>query len=119
MATAPSLRRVPKQVRELPLGQRFRWARRAAGLSHDKAVEKIGRSNRGHLIKIEKGEHMPRTDLRNALADAYSVPRDLFADDDDEESRSMPLSRDEYQMLGALMARLGGTLVPELEDAHT
>lgn len=80
-------RPVPKQIAEASLGKRIRWARQTAGLSHDKLVEAIGRSNRGHLIKIERGDHVPRADLRNAIADATNVARDLFADsDDDEES---------------------------------
>lgn len=100
---------VPPHVRRLPLGQRVRWARRTAGLSHDKLVERIGRSNRGHIIKIERGAHVPRQDLRDAIADACSVSRDLFSDEDDEDS-SMALSADEFRMLGDLMSRLGHSL---------
>jgi len=85
MATARS-RPIPAQVRRLALGQRIKWARKSAGLSHDRLVEQLGRSNRGHLIKIEKGTHVPGRELRDAIADACGVPRDLFADDDDEES---------------------------------
>lgn len=85
-------------------------------MSHDWIVREIGRSNRGHLIKIEQGVHTPGEDLRDAIADALNVPRDLFATDDDPESRAMPLSRDEFAMLGALMARLGPSLVPALES---
>lgn len=84
-ASAP-LRKVPSQVRELTLGDRIKWARKSAGLSHDRLVEAIGRSNRGHLIKIEKNTHVPGQDLRDAIADACNVARDLFDDDDDEES---------------------------------
>jgi transcriptional regulator with XRE-family HTH domain len=90
----------------------MKWARTSVGLSHDRLVAEMGRSNRGHLIKVEAGTHIPREDLRNTWADATNVPRELFASDDDEESRAMPLSRDEFAMLGALMARLGPTLAP-------
>lgn len=86
-----SRRKVPKKVYALPLGARIRWARESAKLSHDKLVSSIGRSNRGHLIKVEQGLHTPRTDLRDAIADATNVPRDLFATDDDEESHQMAL----------------------------
>lgn len=103
-------RPVPKKVYALRLGERIRWARKSAGLSHDKLVDAIGRSNRGHLIKVEHGEHTPRADLRDAIADATNVPRELFADEDEDESRAMPLSADEFAMLGTLMARLGPTL---------
>lgn len=49
------------------------------------------------MIKIEKGEHIPRPDLRNAIADATNVPRDLFGDEDDEESDQVAhLSLDDF-----------------------
>jgi transcriptional regulator with XRE-family HTH domain len=82
-------REIPAKVRELRLGDRIRWARRSAGLSHDRLVEALGRSNRGHLIKIERGDHIPRADLRDAIADATNVPRELFADEDEEEDPAM------------------------------
>lgn len=77
---------ITTQIRKLSLGERIRWARKSAGLSHDRLIERIGRSNRSHLIKIERGLHVPRADLRDAIADATGVPRDLLADDEDEES---------------------------------
>jgi len=61
----------------------MRWARKSAGLSHDRLVREMGRSNRGHVIKIEQGLHTPRQALRDDWADATNVPRDLF---DDEEA---------------------------------
>lgn len=79
-------RKVPKAVRDLSLGERIRWARKSAGFSHDRLVTLLGRSNRSHLIKIEVGTHTPKPDLRDAIADATNVPRDLFEDDDEEES---------------------------------
>lgn len=88
-----SIRRIPKKVYELRLSDRIKWARQSARLSHDKLVERMGRSNRGHLIKIEKGDHMPRRDLRDAIADACGVPRDLF-DTEDEDDSSMEMTRD-------------------------
>jgi transcriptional regulator with XRE-family HTH domain len=81
-----STRAIPAAIKTLPLGSRIRWARKAAGLSHDRLIERLGRSNRSHLVKIEQGVHIPRPDLRDAIADATSVPRDLFQDDDEEES---------------------------------
>jgi transcriptional regulator with XRE-family HTH domain len=87
MTTAPTRRRsVPPQVLQLRLADRIKWARKSAGLSHDRLVERLGRSNRGHLIKIEKGVHVPGHDLRDAIADECGVPRELFDDDGDEES---------------------------------
>ncbi len=99
-------RAVPKSVQALPLHERFRWARKSAGLSHDRLVEKLGRSNRGHLIKIERGDHVPRADLRRAIADATNVPRELLAEDDDEDEseavRAVQLAA--QSLIGALMA---------------
>lgn len=51
----------------------------------------MGRSNRGHLIKIEQGVHRPGPDLRDAIADATNVPRDLFADEDEEDDQVLEL----------------------------
>lgn len=80
------VKRVPAHVRRLSFGERWKWARTQSGKSHDRIVAEMGRSNRGHLIKIEKGDHAPRQPLREAYADATGVPHDLFADEDDEES---------------------------------
>lgn len=81
-----AVRKVPASVRQMRLGERMRWARKSFPLSHDRLVERMGRSNRGHLIKIEQGTHIPGIEFRNAWADATNVPRELFADEDDEES---------------------------------
>lgn len=75
-------RDVPEKVRALPLGEKMRWARKTAGLSHDRLVKTMGRSNRGHAIKVEQGVHHPRPDLRDAWADATNVPRGLFEDEE-------------------------------------
>lgn len=97
-AAALPKRKIPKHVRKLKLGQRIKWARQSAHLSHDELVARIGRSNRSHLIKIEKGVHTPGGELRDAIADATNVPRGLFSDDDDEES--------ERDLILALIRRL-------------
>ncbi|HEX5370033.1 MAG TPA: helix-turn-helix transcriptional regulator [Dehalococcoidia bacterium] len=99
-------RNVPSHVRLLRLGDRIRWARKSAGLSHDRLVDRIGRSNRGHLIKVEQGVHTPGPELRNAIADATGVPRELFEDEDDEESD--PAMVEAFEMFVALMDRVQG-----------
>ena len=78
MAVSPRLT-VPASIYKLPFGERVRWARMQAGLSHDQLALKMGRSNRGHLIAIEKGRHLPLQSLRDAIAEATGAPRDLFA----------------------------------------
>lgn len=83
MAASETTRRAtPKWVRELPFHERWRWARKTSRLSHDRIVELMGRSNRSHLIKIEKQIVMPRHELRDAYADATNVARDLFTDEE-------------------------------------
>lgn len=77
---------IPPHVRRMTFGERWRWARKQSGKSHDRIVAEMGRSNRGHLIKIEKGAHVPRQELREAYADATGVSHDLFAEEDDEEA---------------------------------
>lgn len=77
-ATTSPRRAVPDHVWGLPLKERLRWARKSAGLSHDRLVAAMERSNRGHVIKIEHGDHVPKDDLRAAWADATNVPRELF-----------------------------------------
>lgn len=104
MNNAAPTTRIPKHVREMPLGLRMRWARRRAGLSHDRLVEKLGRSNRSHLIKIERGDHVPRRDLRDAWADATSVPRELFDTEEDDEVSSLATGRDR-DLFDALVKR--------------
>jgi transcriptional regulator with XRE-family HTH domain len=88
--TENHLRAVPDTIYRLPLAQRWSWARKTTKLSHDRIVELMGRSNRSHLIKIEKGDHTPRPDLRDAYADALGFPRDLFADDTEEDASGEP-----------------------------
>lgn len=93
VSTAPAARRaVPAPIWKLPLGERIRWARKAAKLSHDRLADALGRSNRGHLIKIERGTHVPRAELREAIADATNVPRELFADGEDEDDEADPVA---------------------------
>lgn len=67
------------------------------------------------MIRLENGEHLPSSSLRNRIAEELGANRDAIqsADEEDEESATVPLSRDEYTMLGALMSRLGASLPAE------
>lgn len=87
VSALPETKTIPARVYGLPLNERIKWARQESGLSHDRVVARLGRSNRGHLLKIERGLHVPRQDLRDALADVLNVPRDLFADDPQEAAQ--------------------------------
>lgn len=68
------------------VGRRIRMARVSSGLSHDQLAGKIGTS-RQHLIKLEKGQHMPRPEMLTKIAEATGKDASYFeSDDDDEES---------------------------------
>lgn len=89
--TNASRKKVPAGVYKLPLGERWRWARKSSKKSHDRIVEEMGRSNRSHLIKIERGiVQNPRPELRDSYADATNVPRALFTEPEDAAQQGGP-----------------------------
>lgn len=75
------------------VGLRIRQARKQAGLSHDTLAERIRgekrnpriRATRQHLIKLEKGQHLPRPEMLQAIADATGKRVEFFSSDEDEE----------------------------------
>ena len=95
-------------------GNVIRRLRKRAGISQERLAAQVDTTRR-HMIRLENGEHLPSGVLRDKIADAIGADRSAIqsADEDDEESSQMPLSRDEYTMLGALMARLGASLPVE------
>lgn len=82
-------RDVPSQTHTPNLGERIRFARKRAGLSHDRLGAIVGTS-RQHLIRIEKGIHKPRPELLGRIAEATGSDLDALleqsSDDEDEES---------------------------------
>jgi transcriptional regulator with XRE-family HTH domain len=70
--------------REL-VGRRIRVARRAKLFSHDTLAARVG-TTRQHLIRLEKGAHMPRPAMLARIAEATDRDTDWFESDDDEES---------------------------------
>lgn len=74
--------------REL-VGRQIRRARLAAGLSHDRLAATVGTS-RQHLIKLEKGQHLPGEAMIARIADATDKPVEYFESEDDEESDQVP-----------------------------
>lgn len=73
------------------IGLRIKQTRLAKGLSHDKLADRMAqrkgvRTSRQHLIKIEKGIHLPGGDMLGAIADALGKKESYFTSDDDEES---------------------------------
>lgn len=71
------------------VAQRIRLARVTSGLSHDQLGAKVGTS-RQHLIKLEKGMHLPRIEMLARIADATGRDLSYFqSDEDDEEADPM------------------------------
>lgn len=89
---------------EFTLGQRIKFARTNAKLSHDRLGEKVGTS-RQHLIRLEKGLHKPRPEMAARIAEATGVPVELLQDDE-EPPRGLP----DHQMLVALHGALSQVL---------
>jgi transcriptional regulator with XRE-family HTH domain len=74
------------------IGRQIRKARLASGLSHDRIAEKAGTS-RFHLIKLEKGLHMPSPELLAEIGRATGQPLSFFEDgagDDEDEEADLP-----------------------------
>lgn len=70
------------------VGTKILAARKRAGLSHDKLGAAVGTS-RQHLIRLEKGAHVPREGMLARIAEATGQPLSFFegaTEDDDEES---------------------------------
>lgn len=71
------------------VGRQIRRARITSGLSHDKLGSLVGTS-RQHLIKLEKGQHLPSDQMLDRIAEATGKTVEFFTDgDDDEESDAM------------------------------
>lgn len=100
-------RQIQRLKREMTLGQRIRFARTYAKLSHDQLGKAAGTS-RHHLIKLEKGIHRPKPDMAARIAEATGVPLELLTDPDDSEGPdvvTIQVSRDQYAIYQALMGR--------------
>lgn len=82
------------------VGGRIRSARKQAGLSHDKLGAKVGTS-RQHLIKLEKGVHLPSDQMVERIAEATGKPLSFFDGSDDEEEEDLHGS-----LVDALVSRL-------------
>ena len=81
---------VTKESR-IRIGLRIRQARKQAGLSHDRLAVAVD-SSRQHLIKLEKGKHVPREDLLQRIADATGKQLSFFTEEDDDDEESDPVA---------------------------
>jgi transcriptional regulator with XRE-family HTH domain len=96
------------------MGARIRELREGKRLTQHDLADKLRKRGYGTtqttVSRWESGQ-LPRGYVARALAEELGTTLDeLYRSDDDEESRAMPLTRGEFEMLGQLMARLGGTL---------
>lgn len=74
-ATAERLHDAPRKL----ISARLRRARREAELTLDGLGEMVGTS-RHHLIRLEKGDHRPRAEMLQRIADATGREVDWFLD---------------------------------------
>jgi len=72
------------QVYRERVGRQIQKARKQAGLSHDALAAQTGTS-RQHLIKLEKGMHMPSDALLARIAAATGKSISFFETDADED----------------------------------
>lgn len=85
-------------------GARIRSFRKRAGKSQENLASEVGTTRR-HMIRLENGEHLPSSDLRNRIASATGREPEEIQSADDEEEASMPLSRDEQTMFFDLLSK--------------
>lgn len=72
-------------------------------------ARKAGVSER-NIVRWENDQHAPRVDHIAAIAQATGRDVEFFLTEEaaeEDDVSSQPLSRDEFTMLGQLMARLG------------
>jgi transcriptional regulator with XRE-family HTH domain len=65
-------------------GRNVRAARKAAGMSRDRAAEKAGITV-NYLGEIERGEKWPKLEIIRAIAGAFNISPARFVDFEDEE----------------------------------
>lgn len=81
-------------------------ARKRSGKSQERIAAEVGTSRR-HWIRWENGDHLPSPEYLERIGEATGRSFEEFAPaDDDEEAASMPLTADELELFGALMARI-------------
>jgi transcriptional regulator with XRE-family HTH domain len=79
------------QTHKERVGRRIKSARVQAGLSHDRLGAAVG-TTRQHLIKLEKGLHMPGDGMLARIGAATGKPESFFLDLSDDEEESDPVA---------------------------
>jgi len=70
-------------------GARIKRARKRTGLSQELFAVEVGTTRR-HMIRLENGEHLPSSALRDRIAERTGQSRDEFQSSDDDEEAALP-----------------------------
>jgi transcriptional regulator with XRE-family HTH domain len=92
------------QAHKERVGRRIKLARVSAGLSHDRLGAAVG-TTRQHLIKLEKGLHMPGDGMLARIGEATGKPESYFLSVDDDEAD--PVTTDLLDVIRALLNNPG------------
>jgi transcriptional regulator with XRE-family HTH domain len=101
--------------RHSPIREKIKWAREnprtnsGVKISQERFATLIGTSRR-HLMRIERGQHVPRGELVKRIAEATGHELEFFSDDDEEESSSMA----ERSFAGDLAVMFRRAMRPEI-----
>lgn len=79
-------------------GSRIRRARRSIGVSQEAFAERIGTTRR-HMIRLEKGHHLPGTGLRDRIVaevEKNGGKADGIQSHDDDEEDDAAVSFDDF-----------------------
>lgn len=86
-------------------GAVIRAARKVAGKSQERLASEVGTTRR-HMIRLENGEHLPSSDLRNRIAEATGQSAKSIQSSEDDDEESDPAMREAFSLFVDLMARL-------------
>jgi transcriptional regulator with XRE-family HTH domain len=65
-------------------GARIQKARKRTGLSQEAFAPKVGTTRR-HMIRLERGQHLPKGELRDRIVDVTGTEEQIQSADDEEE----------------------------------
>lgn len=78
-------------------GARIQKARKRTGLSQETFAPMIGTTRR-HMIRLERGQHLPKSELRDRIVEVTGTTEQIQSADDDEEV-DLSMSLDEFLRL--------------------
>ncbi len=78
-------------------GARIQKARKRTGLSQENFAAEI-RTTRRHMIRLERGQHLPKSDLRDRIVERTGTDEQIQSADDEEDA-DLSMSLDEFMRL--------------------